>query len=220
DNYQQALAIRREMQDQRGIADSLGDLALCMMTQDVYAGAIEAFSEALEIRRNIGDRIGEGGALTGRGISYLLDGQLDNARRDLGRAQLIGEETGFVFVRAQAYAGLGEVAFTEGRYDEAMRYFKMVLGENNGEEAPLPTVLWGLLGIAQVKTARGDELKALSIVTLILRYPRNYINIIERRTTDLLDQLTASVAPENVQSTMTASKSLVLENVVAELLAE
>lgn len=228
ENYQEALVIRREMDDPRGIADSLADIALCAMTSGAYDVAESNLSEALTIRRTIGDRVGEGIALAGRGITRLLSTEdneinmdrLVDARRDFGAAQLIGEETGSAFVRAQAYNGLGEVAFIQGRYEEALRYFKLVIQENDAEESPLPMVLWALLGIAQVKVARGQELRALGLVTLILRYPRNFINIIEKRAQAMLAALTERVDPETVQEAETATKSMVLKEVVAELLAE
>lgn len=218
--YNAALTIRRELGEKRGVADSLMDIAFCAMSQGAIAEATKQIDEALDIRREIGDKIGEGTALTNRGIAYLLANDIDAARKDLSAGQVIGEETGSIFIRAQAYAGLGELAFIEGDHDKALLYFKMVLKENNKEDAPLGMILWALLGVAQIKLEAGDAVSSLQMVTLILRYPHNYISIIEKRAKSLMNRLTESLDENAIESTMTATKSLVLRNYIDELLAE
>lgn len=218
--YNAALTIRREMGERRGVADSLSDLAYCAMTQGGYDIAKAYTDEALEIRRDIGDRIGEGSELAFRGLTNLFAGDYDNAQKDLSMGQLIGEETATPFVRAQAHAGLGEVALIRNDYDTAMRYFKLVLQENDAEDAPLMMILWALLGIAHIKIEDSDPVSALEMVTLILRYPRNFIGMIEKRATKLKEQLTQEMNDEDIESTLSASKSLILRQYVAELLAD
>ena len=219
-NYHAALTIRRELGEKRGIADSLSDLAYCAMTQGSMDIAQKYSDEALEIQREIGDRIGEGSSLANRALVKLLADEFGTARKDLAAAQLIGEETGSAFIRAGAYAGLGEVALHDENYEQAMVYFKLVLRENDVEEAPIAMILWALLGIARIKVERGETVSALQMVTLILRYPRNYINIIEKRAQKMLETLTASMDAQDVETTRTATKSLVLRNFIADLLAE
>lgn len=219
-NYNKALTIRRELGEKRGIADSLSDLAYCAMTQGAMDVAINYSDEALEIQREIGDRIGEGSTLANRAMVTLLAGEYDYARKYLGAAQLIGEETGSSFVRAVAYAGLGDIALKEGNHEQAMVYFKMVLRENDVEEAPIAMILWALLGIALIKVEQGDRASALQMVSLILRYPRNYISIIEKRAKELMTQLKGTMEASDVQTTLTATKSVILRNFITDLLAE
>ena len=220
ENYNAALTIRREMGEKRGVADSLSDLAYCAMTQGSMDVSQQYTDEALVIRREIGDRLGEGQALTYRGFTLLLTGEFDEAQKSFGTGQVIGEETGSSMIRAQAYTGLGEVALGKGDYETAMRYFKMVLRENNAGEAPLAMVLWALLGVAIIKIEAGDDVSALQMLTLILRYPKNFINFVEKRATELLAQLSARMDEQDVQSTTTATKSVILRNFIEELLTE
>lgn len=219
-NYNSALTIRREMGEKRGVADSLSDLAYCAMTQGALDISQQYTAEALEIRREIGDRLGEGEALTFVGFTELMSGNFDDAQKEFDAGKIIGDETGSSMILAQAYAGLGEVALSNKDYDKAMEYFKVVLRENNAGEAPLPMVLWALLGIATIKIEHGDHISALQMVTLILRYPKNFIHIIENRASELLDTLTGKMEAQDVKTTMTATKSVILRNFIADLLAE
>ncbi|GAB5492915.1 MAG: hypothetical protein Phog2KO_31300 [Phototrophicaceae bacterium] len=220
EKYNQALTIRRGLGERRGIADSLSDLAYCAMTQGANDISQTYFGESLEIRREIGDRIGEGSELAFRGIGNVLAGNHNKALKDLSLAQVIGEETGSPLIRAQAYSGLGEVALQQKNYDAATRYFKMVLRENDAEDAPIPMILWSLLGLAYIKIEHGDAISALQMVTLILRYPHNYIGMIEKRAKKLMDDLSQQMSQQDIETTLSATKSLVLRNYVAELLAE
>lgn len=219
-NYNSALTIRRDMGEKRGVADSLSDLAFCAMTQGAMEISQQYNSEALEIRREIGDRLGEGEALSYKGFTGLLSGKLDEAQKAFTAGQVIGEETGSSMILAQAYTGLGVVALEKKEFETAMRYFKVVLRENKAGEAPLPMVLWALLGIATIKAEEGDHVSALQMVTLILRYPKNFINIIEKRASELLETLTKTMKPQDVETTTIATKSVILRNFIEDLLAE
>ncbi|MEM9952129.1 MAG: tetratricopeptide repeat protein [Chloroflexota bacterium] len=219
--FNDALTIRREIGEKRGIADSLSDLANCAMSVGDLNTAKRYMSEVIQIRREIGDRLGMAEALNREGVNLLLSGDdVNEARALILEALEIGEASGSSFVYAQSNAALGEAALIEGKYNEATDYFKRVLRELDADEAPLPMILWALLGIARIKVEHGDYTSALQMVTLILRYPRNYIAIIEQRATEMLDMLTQQMPENDVQSTMTATKSLILRHYIRDLLTE
>jgi tetratricopeptide (TPR) repeat protein len=176
--------------------------------------------ESLVIRREIGDKIGEGDALANLGLGMLMFGDVEEARKDFALALKIADETGSILVRAQVHAGLGELAGKEGNFDLALKHYKTVLRENDSEEAPVAMILWALLGVASIKVKQGDSIAALQMITLILRYPHSYITMIEEHATRMLKQLTEALGEQTVQTTMSATKSLVLKNFIAELLAE
>lgn len=218
--YQAALTIRRELGEKRGIADSLGDLAWCAMMCKDMAKAKSLVEEALAIRREIGDKVGEGDALASLGLGTLMMGNPREARKYLNAAKVIADKTGSSMVRAQVYAGLGELAEAEGNYELALKHYKTVLRENNNEDAPIIMILWALLGIASIKLSQGNHVAALQMVTLILRYPKNFINMIEEQAQRMFKKLSEDLDKETVDSTMSATKSVVLKNFIAELLAE
>ncbi len=220
-NYNSALTIRREIGEKRGIADSLSDLAYCAMTQGEMEITRRYMQEVLEIRREIGDRLGEGEALTQQALSILLSGDdVDKAVPLLENGREIAEETGSAIIWAQAQAGFGEVALAKGNHDEALHHFRLVLSETDVDEAPLTMILWALLGIAFIKVEHGDFTSALQMVTLILRYPQNYINIIETRASSLLATLMKQMPEQDVETTTTATKSVILRNYIRDLLAQ
>lgn len=218
--YVAALTIRRELGEKRGIADSLSDLAFCAATQGSFSDSQRLHDEALEIRQEIGDKIGEGMVRAQRGLIHFLSGQPEQAESDLEIGLEIGKELGSPFIIASANVGLGELACIRNQDDVAMDYFKKVLRENDAEEMAQMMVLWALLGIANIKVKQGDKLEALQIVTLILRYPHNFISILEKRARQLMADLTKEMGKSIVEDTTTATKSLILKNFITGLLAE
>jgi hypothetical protein len=58
------------------------------------------------------------------------------------------------------------------------------------------------------------------LLTLILRYPNNFISMSEDRATAMLDEITTKLDEHTIQSTMQQSKSLVLRHVIADLLVQ
>lgn len=219
-NYQAALTIRRELGEKRGIADSLSDLAYCAGSQGAFEQSQSLLNEALEIRREIGDLIGEGQILAERGLIFLMASDYEKARSDLEHGLDIGKQVGSPLIIAQGNVGLGILATKDDDDELAMGYFKRVLRENDADEAPLPMILWALMGVATVKTKRGDLLSALKMVTLILRYPHHYISIIEEHSKKLLAELSKQLDKRVIDDTTSATKSAILKNFVAEVLAE
>jgi hypothetical protein len=147
-------------------------------------------------------------------------GHFDEARRDLEKARVVGDEIGDIWIRAQSYAGLGELACLNGQLDEGLRYFKHMLSFAGGSDSPLPIVMFVLTGIAGVYMKQEKYPAALELVTLVMRYPKNFIAMAEDRAQQMMNELTANLGKKFVESTREHSKSLMLKNVIANLLAE
>ncbi len=218
-HFRESLALRREMGDKRGIADSLADLARVAVNEGDVTTAQENISEAIRIRREIGDRQGEGQALAGRGIAMILLDNHEAARDDIEAALAIGNELGSVFIIAQAYAGKGELAYHDGDYDTADYFYRETLRTSEGTES-LSFALYALVGLARLEIQRDNNKRALELVSLVLRYPSDYIGMIENQARDLLGILTERVGKKMVEETLVQSKSLALQQVVADLIAE
>ncbi|MDQ7036810.1 MAG: tetratricopeptide repeat protein [Anaerolineae bacterium] len=218
--YEEALKIRRQLGDKRGIGDSLSDLARIHVNMKQLDKAEAFIDESLQIRIEIGDRTGLGLAHAGRGLAELVLGRFEEARADLEKAKVIGDDIGHLIIRGQSYAGLGQLACINGDFDEGLSYFKQVLGMTDFEHLPLPMVLFSLSGIAGIYIKQEKYEEAITLLTLVLRYPPNFIAMIEDRASDMLDQLRKNLGEAFVQTTLEQSKSLVLKNVVADLLAQ
>ena len=218
--YEESLRIRREMGDKGGIADSLADLARNALNQNQVSAARQYIEEAIQRYADIGDKSGEALSLAGRGVALLFLDELDDAERDLARALAIGQTLDSPMVLTQIYDGLGELESRRGNDAQAMDWFRKALANHNADETPLAMILFALMGVADLRWRAGDYQGALELVTLVLRYPRNFLGMVETRAAQLLDKLTATLDEQTIQTTMTESKSLVLTQVVTALLAD
>lgn len=219
ENYETSLAIRRNLRDKRGIADSYTDLAQVALNAGDLDEAGRLMEEAIKIRREIGDRQGEAFAMAARALALLMMGEIEEARPDIHSARELGEAIRHPLTIMQSYAGMGILAFTDGNLDEAYDWFCKALYISQQTEL-MGMTLFALTGIATISEARGDDQRALDLVTLILRYPRNYIGMVRQKATIMLDKLSKKISQEVIESSMLQSKTLILNQVVAEILAE
>jgi len=218
--YEESLIIRREIGDKRGVADSLIDLARNMTNTGTLDKAEELLDEALTIRTQIADVAGEGYAAALRGLARVMLGQTEAAKTDIERGLQIGEEIGHRVIRAQSYVGMGELALAAGDYEAAKDYYCKAIATHDSDEPPVLMVLFALTGLARIKKQEGDYAGALHLVTLVLRYPRQFIGMIEQRATNMLEELTQLMDNTAIESTVLETKTALLRNVVNDLLAE
>ncbi|HZO89052.1 MAG TPA: tetratricopeptide repeat protein, partial [Chthonomonadaceae bacterium] len=78
--YEQSLAIRRELEDEPGIAMALNGLGGLAVNQGDYATAQGLFEQSLAIRREMGDKRGIATALNNLGIIACVRGDLVQGR--------------------------------------------------------------------------------------------------------------------------------------------
>jgi tetratricopeptide (TPR) repeat protein len=90
--YRQALAIFREIGDQRGEGSGLGGLGRAHHRLGQVERAIDYYQQALAISREIGDRPGEGNRLGNLGVAYSDLGQVERAIDYYRRALAIRRE--------------------------------------------------------------------------------------------------------------------------------
>ncbi|MCY7324028.1 MAG: tetratricopeptide repeat protein, partial [Phormidesmis sp. CAN_BIN36] len=83
EQYQQALAITREIGDRAVEGSTLVNIGSVYRSQGQYPQALEQFQQALVITREIGDRAGEGATLNNMGFAQLLSGQFAIATQTL-----------------------------------------------------------------------------------------------------------------------------------------
>jgi tetratricopeptide (TPR) repeat protein len=125
-----------------------------------------------------------------------------------------------LLIRAQSYAGLGQLYCLNNDLDRALDSFKHALKITYASQSPLPAILFALTGVASIYAKQQKYTEAIELLTLILRYPPNFIAMIEDKSVALLDELTERVGKKLIESTMIQSKSLILKNVIADLIAD
>lgn len=142
-------------------ANGLNALGYLAWHQREFAGARQAYAEALEVARAVGAEaaLEQGHALRGLGLVASAEGRYDEARPlfeaalDLFRQQADATGIGFALV------GLGEVARIQQRYDEAAGFYAENLGIRRAQGGTLNMAVC-LANSGQVALARGQIQKA------------------------------------------------------------
>ncbi len=167
--FDQALAIRRAVQDRTGEGATLHNLGLIAYLQEQMEAAQQAFLEALAIARDVQDRQGEGAALTSLGLVAQTMGRAKEAEQLYQQALLIHRQVQNRRVEGITLSNLGSLAQTQGRHEEAARSYQQALkiqrkiGNRQGEAGTLSNL--GLLAqtMGHRQEAARHHQQALSI---------------------------------------------------------
>jgi predicted ATPase/lipopolysaccharide biosynthesis regulator YciM len=215
--FEDSLKIRRQIGDKLGIADSMTDIARIESNLNHHDVALRLMREAQKLYHDIGNKSGEGYAYAGAAIALFMLNQVDTAVDELQKAYEIGTEINNQWILAQCYLGFGLYELNHSNYDKALVQLKESLAISYKSEV-MGIALFALAGIAKVYKAQGNYQQALELIALVLVYPRNFIAMVEAEAKQLMEELRHLLPPETITSTMQQSKSLVLRNVIADLL--
>jgi predicted ATPase/Tfp pilus assembly protein PilF len=126
--YEESLAIRREVGDQRGIAGSLGNMGIVAREQGDYATARALHEESLMIMRDFGDPHGIARSLNNLGLVSREQGNYVAARalheESLAICREIGDRDGI----AASLGNMGLVAQLQGDHMSARALLEESLG--------------------------------------------------------------------------------------------
>jgi len=125
--FQQALAIRREVQDRQGEGIDLNSLGQVAQRRGQLDAAERYYQESLAIHRDVQDRQGEGLVLSNLGQVAQRRGQLDAAERYYQESLAIRREVQDRQGEGAVLSNLGQVAQQRGQLDDAERYFQQSL---------------------------------------------------------------------------------------------
>lgn len=106
---------------------SLEGLAVIYSNRGQYSLALSHFQEALVVRREEGDRAGEGATLNQIGMVYNSQGDYDQALSYYQQALVILREVGDQVAQAATLDNIGMVYSSKGDYDQAISYFQQAL---------------------------------------------------------------------------------------------
>jgi DNA-binding winged helix-turn-helix (wHTH) protein/tetratricopeptide (TPR) repeat protein len=122
-HLQQALAAFRAQGDRRNEAMMLNNTGYLRGLQNLPHEAEPLHLQSLEIRREIGDTVGQGRILGMLSTIYESDGRLDEAREAATEAYRIANEANDKLFMATGLAQLASVEQTAGNLDEARRLY-------------------------------------------------------------------------------------------------
>jgi CHAT domain-containing protein/tetratricopeptide (TPR) repeat protein len=123
--------------------------------------ALRAYSAALEIRRRLDDRIGEGYSLRGLGSTYYAFGEFDLASQYLQEALANAREANDGRTQAIILTDLGSIEFLKQDYDSALERHRAALEITNSR----PGRAYRLVLVAKDLSALGRTAEALASAT-------------------------------------------------------
>ena len=133
------LELRRSLGSPVDIAATLSTLSLVRLQTGDAAGAEVGEREALQIFKQLGDRVGEAIGLLHLGQIANYRGELDAARTLLERCLAVARDIKSIDIEGECELHLGEAAFDAGIPDKAAQHFKRSLivcregGDKRGE---------------------------------------------------------------------------------------
>lgn len=125
---EQALARSRAADLRRLEADSLSRLGGVFFYLAEYGAAYEHYTQALQIRRELGDSFGESLALGNLGITAYEQGDLEEAKTYFKQSlEILRSEVGNQEREGWILNNLGMTALDYGEYSEAQTYYRQAL---------------------------------------------------------------------------------------------
>ena len=219
--YEESLAIRRELQDQRGIAAVLNNLG------NVFGNAVgdfqraeQYYSEALESNRASGNRLWEAFNLINLGVNRERKKDPNGALQYFQQSLQILEELGNRPMTLFSHVGMGNAKLTLGEFDDARRCFGAAL-ETCLESSNLPPTttiaegVWrALRGLGQLSDAAwvlGVERQLRT--SLEIPVPSSDFAAHEEAASHLRDELGAGEFQKQVTAGETTGRDAALERI-------
>jgi non-specific serine/threonine protein kinase len=119
ENLEACLVIRRELDDRRGIAETLNSLGIFARDRGDYKRARELLGEALEMNRDLNDKSGTAMSIHALGITAHREGDCDGARKLFEQGLAMRKELGDRRGIGALLAHLGSVDYDLEQYDRA-----------------------------------------------------------------------------------------------------
>ncbi len=152
-NFQEALQIRREIGDRRGLADTLIDLGNFHEDRDDRDEALKMYKEALQLEGDLGNEGLQAICLNNIGTVYSEKGQFEDSLAYYQQALQLREKSKVPQDIVEAVHNLGDTYADMGQYDKAISYFLRALdlrrSMNDARGAALESYRLGTLFVYQ-----------------------------------------------------------------------
>jgi non-specific serine/threonine protein kinase len=117
--HEESLLIRKELDDERGIAETLRHLGNIADETGQYESALEHYESALTIWQSLGDAWSEAAVLNNMGLVALRLGQYETARARLGRSLELFRREDALWAVGVTVGNLADIAFDLAETDDA-----------------------------------------------------------------------------------------------------
>ncbi len=160
--HEESLAIRRQLGDRRGVAESLSNLGTAARAQGDVVSARALHEEALAIRRELGSQGSIARSLNNLGNVALDQDDFPAARALYEESLAITRELGDRWSIANSLNNLGDVAYSQGDYSAAGALHQESLGMVRELRDP-KGIAYSLQSLATVIAALGSQVRAARI---------------------------------------------------------
>lgn len=159
-NFQDALAIRRRIDEKRGIAYSLNEMAMVEASLGKTPETLAHYREALQIRREIGDKRGLADTLLDMGNFDDDRGNHDEALKMYKEALQLERDIGDEGLQATCLNNIGAVYFEKSEYEDARTYYQQALQLQGKSKAP-QDIVDSVHNLAEVSVRMGQYDQAI-----------------------------------------------------------
>jgi diguanylate cyclase (GGDEF)-like protein/putative nucleotidyltransferase with HDIG domain len=172
--FDRSLSIRRRIDDPAGVARCLNNLGMIADQEGRGGEARQCFERSLEAARAANDRRMVANALNNLGVFAQRTGETESSPRLLREAREFLLEALEAYTEISSHGGatlaiynLGDIARMLGEMSEAEARLTEAL-VRAGEAGETPLVISTLISIARCLRARGDTLRALEILHVLV----------------------------------------------------
>ncbi|MBW3587955.1 MAG: tetratricopeptide repeat protein [Actinobacteria bacterium] len=143
----ESLSIRRELDDKRGIAQTLGTLGNVHSSLGDNESAAALWQESLEIRRRINDKRGAAAVLANLAVLTAGKGNYEDALKSYEESVALNREVGDRHNEALSLFNIGGIWDAQGDYATSRRYYEeaLTIGRELGA-SQLTIICLGFLG--------------------------------------------------------------------------
>ena len=126
-NFQQALEMRREIGDKRGLGDTLIDMGNFYDERGDHDQALKMYKEALQVQRDLGDERLQANCLVDIGAVYFEKAQFEDARTYYQQAMQLQEKAKVPGDLVLTVNNLADTSVRMGLYDQAVSQYMRAL---------------------------------------------------------------------------------------------
>jgi tetratricopeptide (TPR) repeat protein len=191
---------------------TLNNLGIVAERCEEYSLAQQLYRESLNLKQELGDRLGAARSLGCLGIVAEHMEEYDEAKRLHQESVAISTEIGDQRVLANCLNNLGFTLLMLGDSQAARGSFLHAL-EKAMEMQVVPIVLESLLGMAAILMKDGKEESAVELVTYVL-YHSAVIHEVRNRAEDLISELKTRLSPLAFESAQARGKTREIEYLV------
>jgi tetratricopeptide (TPR) repeat protein len=216
---QESLAIYRELGHRQRIPRLLNLLGIVAIMQEDYGQAEAYWEEGLSLIQEMGDRLAMADVLNNLGyINHHNLQNLEKAKRYYIESLSIGREIGHRQGATSTLSNLGHLHILLGEHALAWEYLREALSESMAIGLT-PLTLDALAGVALLRSETGQADSAAEMVGLIVNHPSVGVDSVQVAET-ILDGLRDTLVTEQLEAALERGKTMELNAIVAELLAE